>query len=112
MALKGSNKARSVEHEDFIARRYGGRRNPGSGAMDSEVGDVVSDDYAFECKTTGTPGSPARSSLITRMEKIAEEAYAVGKRPVLALRFFAPESPLADHKGFIDLVVRRVGDDA
>ena len=111
MAPRGSSKARSIDHEEFIASRYGGRRNAGSGALDRETGDVETARQAFECKTTGEPGKPAKSSLITRMEKITDEAQMVGKLPALALRFFAPDSPLADRKGFVDLVVRRVADD-
>jgi hypothetical protein len=45
------------------------------------------------------------------MEKIADEAWATGLEPALALRFYKPDSRLADSKGFIDLVVRRVADD-
>lgn len=112
MAARGSSKARSVDHEDFIAKHYSGRRNAGSGALDTETGDVETWGEAFECKTTGQPGKPAKSSLITRMEKITDEAHQVGKTGALALRFFAPDSPLADYDGFVDLVVRRVKDDS
>ena len=100
MARKGTNKARSIEHEEFIAKCYEGKRSPSSGAADHD-----------ECKTTGDAEKPAKATLLTRMEKIADEAWAAGLEPALALRFYKPDSRLADSKGFVDLVVRRVADD-
>ena len=116
MARKGTNKARSVEHEEFIAKCYQGRRSPSSGAADHDQGDVQIGSarvggMLFECKTTGGAEKPAKSTLLTRMEKIADEAWASGLEPALALRFYKPDSRLADSKGFVDLVVRRVADD-
>ena len=40
------------------------------------------------------------------MEKMADEAYAEGKDPALALRYFCPDSPLASYDGWVDLTVR------
>jgi len=117
MARKGTNKARSVEHEEFIARCYQGRRSPSSGAADHDEGDVKVGNakvggILFECKTTGDSEKPAKATIVTRMEKVAEEAWAAGYEPALALRFYKPDSRLANDKGFIDLVVRRVADDS
>lgn len=125
MAKRGSNKARSVDHENFIAGRYLGQRNAGSGALDTESGDVITDTTVFECKTTGEPKfckheisyydcdeCYRKPTLIARMEKVTDEAYEVGKTPALALRFFDPKSPLANMCGFVDLAVRLVDDDA
>jgi Holliday junction resolvase len=116
MARKGTKKARSVEHEEFIAKCYEGRRSPSSGAADHDAGDVKVGNarvggILFECKTTGDAEKPAKATLVTRMEKIADEAWASGLEPALALRFYKPDSRLADSKGFIDLIVRRVADD-
>lgn len=124
MASRGSNKARSVDHEEFIARRYGGIRNAGSGALDTETGDVITYSTAFECKTTREPKVCVhersyyscaecyrKPTLVARMEKIIDEAQEVGKQGALALRFYDPTSSLANHHGFVDLVVRRVTDD-
>lgn len=53
---------------------------------------------------------PAKK-LIEEFEKIAKEAYAEGRAPALALRYYAPDSILADTDGWIDLMVRTIGDD-
>lgn len=49
--------------------------------------------------------------LLGEFEKIAKEAYAEGRTPALALRWYAPDSILADVDGWVDLMVRTVGDD-
>jgi hypothetical protein len=114
MAPRGSKKARSVEHEDFIADLYGGERSRSSGGADHQKGDVrlTDEDTLFECKTTGEPGKPAKSTLVKEMGKIADEAWATGRDPALALRFYMPDCELADNGGWVDLVVRLAGDDA
>lgn len=112
MATRGSSKALSVEQENWIAGLYGGRRSVSSGAADNDQGDVRAGHDLIECKVKGGPGRPAKSALVTTFEKIAEEAYSEGREPVLALRFYMPESFLADHQGWVDLVVRRAGEDA
>lgn len=52
-----------------------------------------------------------KPKVLKEFEKIAKEAYAEGLDPALALRYFAPDSILADVNGFVDLIVRTVGDD-
>lgn len=111
MATRGSSKALSVEQEDYIAKKYGGSRSRSSGAADNDAGDVRTDDYLIECKVTGRPGKPAKAALLSIFDKIAEEAYSEGREPLVALRYFAPESPLANPQGWVDLVVRRVAED-
>lgn len=111
MATRGSSKALSVEQEEWIARKYGGRRSRSSGAADNDAGDVRTDKYLIECKVTGRPTAPAKSTLLKTFEKIADEAYSEGREPLVALRFFNPESPLANPHGWVDLIVRRVAED-
>lgn len=124
MARKGESKDQSIVHETFIARTYGGNRNRGSGALDTETGDVITTRCAFECKTTGSPKlcqheiswhdceeCYRKPTMVARMEKIVDEAREVGRFGALALRFYDPKSPLADFNGFVDLVVFRVADD-
>jgi hypothetical protein len=111
MATRGSSKALSVDQEDFIARKYGGKRSLSSGASDTDAGDVRTDKYLIECKVTGRPTAPAKSTLLKTFEKIAEEAYEEGREPLVALRFYNPDSILANSDGWVDLVVRRVGED-
>lgn len=114
MAQRGSPKDRSVEHEEFIASIYGGSRSRSSGASLTDKGDVRpwDEDTLFECKTTGEPGNPKRSTLIQIMEKIWDEAAECGREPAIAMRYFDPSSPLASRKGWVDFTVRLSNDDA
>jgi hypothetical protein len=113
MAKRGSTKDLSVRQEDFIAATYGGKRSASSGAADNDAGDVRCDDTLFECKVTGGPTRPSKLPIfVQQMEKIAEEAYEESRHPALALRYYEPDSILANREGWIDLVVRRVDDDS
>jgi hypothetical protein len=116
MTLPGIKKKLSREHEEYVARKYAGRRSPSSGASPTDQGDVrvAERDVLIECKGKfgeRTGEKPVRSTLVTQMEKITDEAYAEGKDPVLALRFYMPDSPIADNYGYVDLVVRFLEDD-
>lgn len=116
MAPKGSKKDLSVEHEAWIAHKYGGKRSKSSGASDTEKGDVrlETESTLIECKGKfgeRTGQKPVRSNLVKQMEKIADEAYAESKEPAIALRFWMPESPLAIG-GYVDFTVRLTRDDA
>lgn len=104
----------SKQHEDFVANVYGGIRSRSSGASDVDKGDVRSKTTTsiFECKMTGEPGRPKSSTLLKVMEKMADEAWAEEKEPVVCLRLFNPESPLASREGWVDLSVRLTSDDA
>jgi hypothetical protein len=114
MARRGTVKRYSVEQEDFIARLYGGVRSKSSGASKTDQGDVRCPGRLIECKYTGNPGKPMKSTpkILKEFEKITQEAWSEGKEPALALRYFAPESVLANHEGWVDLIVRRVADDS
>lgn len=105
----------SREHEDWIARLYDGRRSPSSGASSVDKGDVrvSSSRTIFECKCNGAPGGRSRHpTILGQLEKVTDEAWAEGKRAALCLRYFCPESPLADVNGWVDLTVRPTRDDA
>lgn len=110
---RGTRKAYSISHEDAIARAYGGNRSPSSGASITDGGDVRLSDTLVECKYSGSPGEPMKSKpgLVSKMEKIADEAWEEGKQPALALRYYLPDSPLSNHEGWVDLIVRRLADD-
>lgn len=114
MAKRGSNKALSVTQEDYIAKMYKGRRSPSSGGAENDQGDVRTPLDLIECKSSGGPGrvSNKKATIVRTFEKIFLEATSEGRSPVLALRYFDPDSPLSDTKGWVDLVVRRVEDDA
>lgn len=115
MAKRGSTKALSVEHEEFVAGLYSGKRSKSSGAADHDQGDVRGYEDLIECKGRfGERASetPVRSTLVKQMEKIADEAWSEAKDPAIALRFYMPDSPLSDGKGYVDLIVRLAHDDA
>lgn len=104
------------QHEDYIAGIFGGIRSKTSGASPVDKGDVriKGDQNLIECKMTGTPGTKPkrRATLVRQMEKIAVEAYEEGLDPAVALRYFDPDSPLADRAtGYVDFIVRPVKDD-
>ncbi len=108
-----TNKGRSVAQERFIAGRYGGVVSPSSGASQKDAGDVRTGRELIECKQTGQMDKPAKSIrlILADFEKIADEAWAEGLSPAMALRMYAPGSVLADKDGNVDLIVRRVADD-
>lgn len=104
----------SVEHEQYVAKQLGGRRSRSSGASDTDKGDVITDTQMIECK--GKFGKrigdkEVRYTLVKQMEKAADEAWANGKDPAIALRFFVPDSPLANNSGYVDLIVRQLSDE-
>lgn len=109
-----SKKELSRRHEDYVAKIYDGKRSPSSGASVVDKGDVRAKTSAtiFECKLTGAPGGPSkRTTLLSVMEKTADEAWAEGLEPAVCLRLFCPESPLANVEGWVDLTVRLTADD-
>lgn len=118
MAKTGTKHELAVRHEKTVAKAYPrGKRSSTSGASPVDKGDVkvVADNTLFECK--GRFGElagkvPVRATLVTQMEKIANEAWESLKDPAIALRFYMPNSFLADEDGWVDLVVRRMDDDA
>lgn len=115
MAPRGSKKRLSRDHEEFIAKLYDGRRSPSSGAQAHDAGDVRTKETLFECKGKFGPrvgAKPVRATLVEQMEKITDEAYEGMRVPALALRYYMPDSPLANMEGFVDLVVRLAGDDS
>lgn len=121
MAKRGTNKRFSQDQEAFVAAQYGGTVSPSSGAANNDSGDVRTERDLIECKVKVPQtckkghshyechcGQPA---LVKTFEKISEEAYAEGKSPVVALRFWYPSSILAKN-GWVDLSVRLLEEDA
>lgn len=113
MAKRGSSKDLSVRHEEAIAAAYAGKRSASSGAADHDQGDVRTPAYLIECKLTGGPAKPlARTpTLVQHMEKVADEAWSEGKDPMVCLRYYLPDSPLANSTGWVDFTVRLTKDD-
>lgn len=89
------NKQMSVEHEDFIADTFNGKRERASGASITAPGDVYvprsrslyDENLLIECKVT-EGGSITISRKVVL--KIIEEASLRGARPMLALRWRDP----------------------
>lgn len=97
-----------------MARKYGGRRSASSGAAEHDQGDIRTKDNLLECKGkfgARTGGKPVRSVLVDQFAKIADEAYSEMRIPGIALRFYMPESSLANAYGYVDLMVRLLEDD-
>lgn len=113
IAKRGTVKKLSVNHEEFIAHSYGGKRSASSGAAVHDRGDVRTASHIIECKLTGTLDKPAKSISIKidDLDKVADEAWSEGKSWAMALRIYAPFSVLADSSGFVDLMVRSVSED-
>lgn len=68
----------STKQEKAVAKTMGGKRTPNSGATPWAKGDVVTDDFLIECKTTTTP----KASFSIKKEwlvKNKEEAFSTGK---------------------------------
>lgn len=55
---------------------------------------------------------PPPAAWVQHFEKVTQEAWEEGKDPMLALRYYAPDSPLADSNGWIDFTVMRARDQA
>jgi hypothetical protein len=113
MALSGSNKRRSVDQENRIARLYNGQRSPSSGAAVNDAGDVRTVGEVIECKTTGGPAEkPVRiPTFVNQLAKVVEEARERGKTGALALRFYSPDHYLANRDGWVEITVRPTVDD-
>lgn len=72
------------EHEDRVAKKMGGKKQPASGAMLLHKGDVLSGRYLVEAKTSGKKSIRVSQSWL---EKISDEAAQTNKIPLLALGF-------------------------
>lgn len=55
MAKKGTSRYFSSKQEEYIATLLGGRTTSNSGAAKFNAGDVVTDDWLIECKTSMKP---------------------------------------------------------
>lgn len=75
----GAKKFASNVQEKRVAEKINGRVQIASGALD-EKGDVKSEHFLIECKTTGKTSYPFHCDV---WNKIRAEAYKVGKCPVL-----------------------------
>ena len=89
----------SAKQETGVAKRLGGKRQSNSGATPFQKGDVVTDLFAIECKTSM---KPKKSISIQRgwIDKLKQEAFAMGK-PNWAVAFdFGQTSTLGKPETF------------
>lgn len=111
MAHRGTVKSLSITHEEHVAKKFHGTRSKTS---QKDVR-VEAEDTIFECKGRWGARVGAKDPytlLIRQMEKVFDEAASEGKEPAIAMRFFLPDSPLADDSGYVDFAVRLLEDDA
>ncbi len=114
MARPGTVKKTSEDQEEYVAAAYGGKRSPSSGAADNDGGDVRAEFDLIECKAKGSPAHPLKNkpTLLQQFEKNAVDAHLEARSPVVALRYYWPDSPLANPKGWVDFAVRLLDEDA
>ena len=69
----------SKAQETRVAKATGGKRQANSGATMFRKGDCFNDDFLIECKTAMTEKA-SMSIKADWIEKLKEEAFAMGKR--------------------------------
>lgn len=78
-------KKQSLKQEERVAKLFKGQRTPQSGGGKWKKGDVLSEDFLVECKTTITE-KPSYSVSKKILDKANEERIEMGK-PFYALAF-------------------------
>ena len=84
----------SKKHETETAKKFGGRRVPGSGAILGKPGDVRGRKDLQELKATDKVNETRIK--IEWLQKIAEQAITQGKYPVVNMRFTKLEPPASE----------------
>lgn len=81
-----TKRQRSKLSENDLARQFGGRRQPASGALPVAAlkGDVITDTFLFDDKTTGAKSFAVNANTF---QKLAREAFSVRKVPAMRVRF-------------------------
>ncbi len=113
MAKKGTSKWFADQVEQKVAKFYGGKKSPSSGAAETDQGDVRTPELLIECKHKGYYGKPAQSiSLkLSDWEKICDEAWSEDREPRMVLSMYNPGSVLSDRNGMVALAVMAMEDD-
>lgn len=81
----------SKRQEKAVAKAWGGKVQANSGATAFRKGDVLTDKFLIECKTSATP---KKSFTIQKevLEKAEEERFAMGKEHfAVAIDFGCPD---------------------
>ena len=90
MANKGTTKYRSTKQERRVAKELGGRIVIASGALDDK-GDVRSDKFLVECKTTS---KDFYTFSVDTWNKLNDEAVKLGLIPLLQIDLCDTEMPV------------------
>lgn len=81
-----SKRQRSKHSENQLARQYNGRVQPASGALPVAAlkGDVVTDIFLFDDKTTGAKSFSVNEETFL---KLARDAFRMRRIPAMRVRF-------------------------
>lgn len=93
----------SKKQETAVAKEVGGKRVANSGATPFHKGDVITDDFLIECKTTTATTKASFSIKKEWLVKNKEEAFGMGKHHnALAFQFGEnePNYYIIDEKQF------------
>ncbi len=77
----GTTKYKSIPQEKRTAKEFGGRTTPMSGAGNVK-GDVLSDEFLIECKTTSKTQFTVRLDVLA---KLVKEAANASKTPLMQI---------------------------
>lgn len=72
----------SKEQEKRVASQTGAKLQPGSGSFFGAKGDLTSEAFLIECKTTDNQSISLKRGYL---DKISAQAFAVGKEPAMVL---------------------------
>lgn len=79
-----NNKKEAQKRERGLAKRFGGKATPNSGAIEGFRGDVILDKYLVEDKFTNQKGY---SLKLETLSKITKEAYEANREPLFIVEF-------------------------
>lgn len=85
LLIQKTNKYRADKHEKKVARLMGGKVTVGSGNQ-MDKGDVKTDEFRVECKTTKAASFSLREEILC---KITDEALATDRLPMVNIQFEA-----------------------
>lgn len=80
----------SKKHEKDIAKRFGGKRVPGSGNISGVPGDVKDNVFLHECKATKGGGTQINAKWL---KNISRQSLDLGRIPLLELHFAKQKEP-------------------
>jgi len=81
----------SKKHEKDTAKRFGGKRVPGSGNISGMPGDVTDTRLLHKCKATKGGGTQIQAEWV---KNISTQALSKNRIPLLQLRFEKQEDPI------------------